>query len=98
MRDKTATALRLLNAAIKLLEEDGHTPRTRRAEWFGRSGHLSSVGITHLRSLFENGKSAYAAAKEMGITYRSAALWRRRFYPEEDEPDCIDSEKTFSLI
>jgi molybdenum-dependent DNA-binding transcriptional regulator ModE len=51
-------------------------------EWFRETGHLSDKGIEHLLSLFEQGKSTYAAAKEMGISYRATSLrhaqWSKR--------------------
>jgi hypothetical protein len=80
MSQKIAKAMRLLQAAIALLEEN---PRKRRPEWFEGTGHLSRAGIAHLHSLFETGKSSYAAAKEMGLSYRSVAIRRKRHQPKE---------------
>jgi hypothetical protein len=68
-------ALGHLRAAVALLEQ----PRAamRHPEWFLATGQLSKEGIAHLQFLFKSGKSTYAAAKEMGISYRAAALRRK---------------------
>jgi hypothetical protein len=69
-------AVRHLRAALALLNQP--RPNARRDKWFRSTGHLSAAGIQHLNFLFASGKSTYAAAKEMGISYRSAALRRKR--------------------
>jgi hypothetical protein len=65
-----------LRAALTLLKRSG--PNDRRQEWFSGTGHLSALGVAHLNSLFASGISTYAAAKEMGLSYRSTALRRKR--------------------
>jgi hypothetical protein len=74
---KLEKAVGHIGAALSLLQ-NGTPKSVRHAEWFRESGHLSELGITHLYSLFASGKSTYAAAKEMGISYRAEALRRRR--------------------
>lgn len=74
-------ALAHLQTAISLLKgADESEPRN--PKWFRDSGHLSDKGINHLNSLFEQGKTTYAAAKEMGISYRATSLrheqWRKQ--------------------
>ncbi len=74
-------ALEHLQMAIALLRGADDEP-PRNSEWFRETGHLSDKGIEHLNSLFAQGKSTYAAAKEMGISYRATSLrheqWRKR--------------------
>jgi len=77
MRDVTVRlVLKHLEAAIALLQE--HHPKPSRTKWFGPDGRLTDRGIEHLHSLFAAGTSTYRAAKEMGLSYRAAALRRKR--------------------
>jgi hypothetical protein len=69
--------LKHLEAAIALLQE--LDPRPSQRKWFGRDGPLTDGGIEHLHSLFAAGTSTYRAAKEMGLSYRAAALRRKRW-------------------
>jgi hypothetical protein len=74
-------ALAHLQTAISLLKgADESEPRN--PKWFRDTGHLNDKGIDHLNSLFEQGKTTYAAAKEMGISYRATSLrheqWRKQ--------------------
>lgn len=69
-------ALRYLRKALALLEQP--LASTPQSTWIRSTGQLSEEGIAHLNSLFDSGKSTYAAAKEMGISYRSAALRRKQ--------------------
>jgi hypothetical protein len=74
-------ALEHLQTAIALLQGAAETP-PRNPDWFRETGHLSDKGIDHLNSLFAQGKTTYAASKEMGISYRATSLrheqWRQR--------------------
>jgi hypothetical protein len=80
-------ALHHLQTAMALLK--GHDislksrdKPTRKHEWFRETGHLSDKGIEHLYSLFDQGKTVYAAKKEMDLSYRATALrheqWLKR--------------------
>jgi hypothetical protein len=75
--NRNAKAIEYLQKAIELLEGEEENP-----EWFRETGHLSDKGIAHLHALFARGKSTYAAAKEMGISYRATSLrhvhWRKK--------------------
>jgi hypothetical protein len=66
-----------LETAIDLLRE--HDPKPSQREWFGPNGRLTDKGIQQLHSLFAAGTSTYKAAKEMGLSYRAAALRRKRW-------------------
>jgi hypothetical protein len=66
-----------LHAALALLERTRPT-KVRREEWFKPSGHSSKKGLARLNWLLGFGWSAYAAAKDMGISYRTAARRRKR--------------------
>jgi hypothetical protein len=74
-------ALTHLQTAIALLK-GGKDEAPRNPRWFRDTGHLNDKGIEHLNSLFEQGKTTYAAAKEMGISYRATSLrheqWRKQ--------------------
>jgi hypothetical protein len=74
-------ALKHLQAAMALLGSKDETA-PRNPEWFRETGHLSDKGIERLNSLFAQGKTVYAAKKEMGISYRATSLrheqWRKR--------------------
>lgn len=75
--NRVEKAVEYLHTALALLEGKDENP-----DWFRETGHLSDKGIAHLHALFERGKTAYAASKEMGISYRSASLryenWRKK--------------------
>jgi hypothetical protein len=66
-----------LRSALALFERT-QPIKVRREEWFEPSGHLSKKGIARLNWLLGSGWSAYAAAKDMGISYRTAARRRKR--------------------
>lgn len=68
----TDKVVKHLEAAIKLLR--GDKSDAKNPEWFRDTGHLSDKGIEHLHSLFRKGTSIYAAAKEMGMSYRATAM------------------------
>jgi hypothetical protein len=70
-------AINHLRAALTLFERTRPT-KVRREEWFEPSGHLSKKGVARLNWLLGSGWSAYAAAKDMGISYRTAARRRKR--------------------
>lgn len=63
-----------LRKALAILE--GENEPTRNPIWFRDTGHLSDKGIEHLHSLFRDGKTTYAVAKEMGMSYRATSLRR----------------------
>ena len=69
-----------LQAALAILQ--GEQEEARNPEWYRDTGHLSDRGIEHLYSLFDEGKSIYAAAKAMGMSYRATSLrhdsWKKR--------------------
>ncbi|MCP1535701.1 hypothetical protein [Methylorubrum extorquens] len=74
-------AIEHLNLALALLQGDEEEPE-RNPEWFRDTGRLSDKGIDYINSLFEQGKTPYAAAKEMDISYRAASLrhttWQKK--------------------
>ena len=78
--DHLQSAMALLKGQdIKLKSRD---KPTRNHDWFRETGHLSDKGIAHLYSLFDQGKTVYAAKKEMDLSYRATALrheqWLKR--------------------
>lgn len=74
-------ALEHLNIALALLQGDEEEAE-RNPEWFRETGRLSDKGIDYINSLFDKGKTPYAAAKEMEISYRAASLrhatWQKK--------------------
>jgi len=71
-----------LEAALALLDGSDPSLKGRNPEWFRDTGHLSDAGIAHLLSLFAKGKSSYAIAKEMHLSYRAVSVrhdqWRKK--------------------
>lgn len=74
-------AIAHLNAALALLGQQ-EKKRGRNPEWFRPTGHLSDKGVAQVNSLFEKGKSSYAVAKELKMSYRAVYLrheeWRKK--------------------
>ena len=70
-------------AVQKMTSTTQHRPSKRtksQPSWFekrGESHHLSEHGVSHLRSLFDQGLSQSEAARRMGLT---PAAVRRRFH------------------
>lgn len=60
---------------------DPDEPSTRRPEWFNGS-KLSEQGVAEIYRLYDEGRSVYAAAKHMGISYSAAShryeMWKNR--------------------
>ena len=75
-------AVEHLNAALLILRCQTKKSSGRNPEWFRETGHLSDKGIEHINSLFSKGKSSYAVAKEMKMSYRAVHLrndeWRKK--------------------
>jgi hypothetical protein len=70
-----------LRAALAALE-GAPKKRSRNPEWFRETGHLTDRGIEYLHSQFAKGRSSYAIAKEMMLSYRAVSLrhddWRKK--------------------
>lgn len=80
-RTKIDAAIRHLEAAIELLS-DQPKKHARNPDWFRETGHLSDKGIEQLNALFAKGKTSYAIAKEMKMSYRAVSqrhdAWRKK--------------------
>jgi hypothetical protein len=81
-RSRIEGAIRHLQAALALLDESQPRRTGRNSEWFRETGHLTDKGVEHLNSLFVKGKTSYAIAKEMKMSYRAVSqrhdAWRKK--------------------